>query len=222
MCLASRYRLPAQPSSTSALLPIMQLKSSVLALLVSGASAIAIPQVEAVEVGDPLADAVAAYEQAAAVPVPDSETVIPTVAEAKKGTFDSSDAIKDAIADAVSGGLERRNSLAVSGFTGPVSFGSKTIVAPKDDSTYMGIQTFPGDTSYDPAICARACVAKSEYNVRHAKAGVYPRICRFFDAYTVYKNDAEPLFSCQYYTQPWDATFVSRDYTVMSLRRKWR
>ena len=188
----------------------MHLGTSLIALLASRASALALPQIDSVDVQDPVADLIAAYEEAIDVPV--EEVVTPSIAEAKAGhNVDSSDAIAAAVADAVSGGLERRvagNPMTVEGFTGPDDFGVKTINAPSGDTTYMGVQTFPQDTSYDPNICAMACKAKSDYNVRHAQAGVQPRICRFFVSYTVLKDGADPLFTCTYYTQPWDKSYA--------------
>ncbi|USW56165.1 Putative PA14/GLEYA domain-containing protein [Septoria linicola] len=201
----------------------MHFKNSLVALLVAKASAIALPQVEAVEVHDPVADAIAAYEEAIDVPVPQSEIVTPSANTAS--TAGASEAIKAAIADAVAGGLERRgrsqvrelerrgvrnlSPLVVPGFDGPDEFGDATIIAPKGDTTYMGVQTFPQNTGYNPNVCAEACKAKSAYNVRQAKAGVQPRICRFFVAYTVLKDGGDPLFTCTYYTQPWDRSFAT-------------
>lgn len=160
----------------------MHLKNSLVALLVAKASAIALPQVEAVEVHDPVADAIAAYEEAIDVPVPESEIVTPSAETASYA--DMSKAVKAAVADAVAGGLERRgrsqvrelerrgrsdlSPLVVPGFNGPDNFGDATINAPKGDTTYMGVQTFPQNTEYNPNVCAEACKLLVEYDLDHS------------------------------------------------------
>lgn len=91
-------------------------------------------------------------------------------------------------------------------------FGIATIEAPKGSNTYMGIQTFP-DVSYNPQVCADACNEKSAYNKRQAErqsgAGASFRKCRFFDAYLAFKNDADPMFTCAYYTTSYDSSFAT-------------
>lgn len=97
------------------------------------------------------------------------------------------------------------------GFSPPVSFGVATIKAPQGSNTYMGIQTF-ADVSYNPQVCADACNAKSDYNRRQAAKTSNPnnyRKCRFFDAYVAYKNDANPLFTCTYYTQGYGPEYAT-------------
>lgn len=73
----------------------------------------------------------------------------------------------------------------------------------------MGVQTFPGDTTYDPNMCAQACTKKTEQNVKGTKPGVQPRVCRFFTTYVVTKDGGDPLFTCTYYTQPWDRSYAT-------------
>lgn len=171
----------------------MHLRTSHIALLASRVSTLALSQIDSVDVQDPAGDVIAAYEEAVDVPV--EEVVIPFIAEAKAGyNVDSSDAIAAAVADAVSGGLNKPvDPINVSGFVGLDNFGNKTINAPSRVTTYVGVETFPQNTSYDPNICATACKAKSDYNVCHAQAGVQPRLCRFFISYTVLKDGHDPL-----------------------------
>ncbi|KAH7393273.1 hypothetical protein BKA64DRAFT_709623 [Cadophora sp. MPI-SDFR-AT-0126] len=97
----------------------------------------------------------------------------------------------------------------IPGFTGPVSLGSASIKAPTSEGTYMGAQTFPQTQPYDPAVCAASCVEKSAYNLRHESTPGTARICRFFDAYILYKDGANPVFTCAYYTKSYDASFAT-------------
>lgn len=73
----------------------------------------------------------------------------------------------------------------------------------------MGVQSFPQTQPFDPAVCAAACTEKSAYNTRHAAAGVAPRLCNFFDAYILYKNGQNGVFTCTYYTQSYDVSFAT-------------
>ncbi|USW56167.1 hypothetical protein Slin15195_G094860 [Septoria linicola] len=89
-------------------------------------------------------------------------------------------------------------------------FGVGTIKAPENTTTYMGIQTFPG-ASFNPQACADACNAKSDYNQRQAARNGQSefRQCRFFNAYVSLRNGTDPLFTCTYYTEPYDASFAT-------------
>jgi hypothetical protein len=64
----------------------------------------------------------------------------------------------------------------------------------------MGVQTFPTTQPYDPSVCAAACQQKSDYNTRHATAQSPARLCVFFDAYILYENGLNGVFTCTYYT----------------------
>lgn len=91
------------------------------------------------------------------------------------------------------------------GFSGPVSFGPYTIKAPKGANTLMGTHAYP-DSSYNPQMCADVCREKTAFNMREAqrqKKSTY-RTCRFYDAYIAYKNDANPVFTCSFFTQGYD------------------
>jgi hypothetical protein len=95
------------------------------------------------------------------------------------------------------------------GYTGPVSVGNASIISPTAANTYMGVQSFPQTQPFDPSVCAAACTAKSAYNTRHAAAGVAPRLCEFFDAYILYKNGVNGVFTCTYYTTPYDPSYAT-------------
>lgn len=64
----------------------------------------------------------------------------------------------------------------------------------------MGVQTFPMSQPYDPSVCAAACLKKSTYNLAHTVPVSDARLCIFFDAYILYKNGANGVFTCTYYT----------------------
>jgi hypothetical protein len=64
----------------------------------------------------------------------------------------------------------------------------------------MGVQTFLMSQPYDPSVCATACLQKSAYNLRHTVPASDARICVFFDAYILYKNGQNGVFTCTYYT----------------------
>lgn len=114
----------------------MHVKNTLFALLAAKASSLALPQVESVEVHDPVADAIAAYEEAADIPVED--IVVPSADHAAPADADT---VAAAVADATSGGLERRHvkrrssfDLSVAGYNGPESLPA-AIQAPKGDTT---------------------------------------------------------------------------------------
>jgi hypothetical protein len=96
----------------------------------------------------------------------------------------------------------------IDGFTGPVNIGNASIISPTSANTYMGVQTFLMTQPYDPSVCAAACIEKSAYNTRHAAAGVAPRICKFFDAYILYKNGQNGVFTCTYYTEAYGPEYA--------------
>jgi hypothetical protein len=89
------------------------------------------------------------------------------------------------------------------GFTGPVSFGKASIKAPAGQgSTYMTIATYAG-VSYSPQACANTCndiTARNQRAAQRAGAETF-RSCNFFNSYVAYKNGADPLFTCTFYTQ---------------------
>lgn len=93
----------------------------------------------------------------------------------------------------------------IPGFTGPVDFGNASINAPVADNSYMRVQTFPQTQPYDPTICAAACNEATAYAQRHGST----RFCNFFDAYILYKNGINGVFTCTYYTQPYGVAFAT-------------
>lgn len=92
------------------------------------------------------------------------------------------------------------------GFVTAYHFANATINAP---SGYMGVQTFPQSQPYDPSVCAAACSAKSVYDTKYGLPSMAkPDICNFFVAYVLYKNNANGVFTCTYYTSAWDSTYA--------------
>jgi hypothetical protein len=93
---------------------------------------------------------------------------------------------------------------AIDGFTGPVFLDNACIMSPTVDNTYMRVQTFPQTQPYDPSVCAAACKEMTAYAGRHGST----RFCKFFDAYILYKNGANGVFTCTYYTQAYGPDFA--------------
>ena len=80
-----------------------------------------------------------------------------------------------------------------------------------------------------PQVCADACTATNNWNAAHPDAQTASRNCSFFDAYILYKNNANPVFTCSksaqvidcgdchsandpvtaYYTQSYDASYAT-------------
>ncbi|CAD6441785.1 ca94745b-74a2-466d-bc4a-aa2a58e6fe5c [Sclerotinia trifoliorum] len=77
---------------------------------------------------------------------------------------------------------------AIPGYGGVQDFGTATIDAPANTTTYMGVQAFPQTQPYDPTVCAAACTAKSNPG------------CAFFVSYILYENGRNGVFTCTYFT----------------------
>ena len=90
-------------------------------------------------------------------------------------------------------------------FTGPVSFGNRTINAPAPviENGYLRVQTFGTNVPFEPALCAASCDAQTAYNAKHGTFGGKP--CIFFNAYIFYKNGQDGVFTCAYYSTPYGA-----------------
>jgi hypothetical protein len=73
----------------------------------------------------------------------------------------------------------------------------------------MGVQTFPSTQPYDPSVCAAACQQKSAYNLRHTVPQSAARICVFFDAYILYENGVNGVFTCTYYTASYGPAYAT-------------
>jgi hypothetical protein len=94
--------------------------------------------------------------------------------------------------------------MVLANYSGPVDFGNAAIESPTADNSYMRVQTFSQTQPYDPNVCAAACDATNAYALRHGQT----RFCEFFDAYILYKNGINGVFTCTYYTQPYGVAFA--------------
>lgn len=96
----------------------------------------------------------------------------------------------------------------VDGFQGPVSFGKAAINAPAPviDHGYLRSQTFGTNVPFDPSLCAASCVAQTEYNRIHGTNK--GQACVFFNAYVIYKNGQNGVFTCAYYGTSYGANYA--------------
>jgi hypothetical protein len=94
----------------------------------------------------------------------------------------------------------------IPGWTGPVNLGNASINAPY---SYIGVQTFPQSQPFDPSICAAACAQTTIYDDLHINNNGLYDTCRFFDAYVLYENGQNGVFTCAYYTLPWGSPYAT-------------
>ncbi|KAI9847680.1 MAG: hypothetical protein M1837_001928 [Sclerophora amabilis] len=94
---------------------------------------------------------------------------------------------------------------AIAGYSGPIGAGG-AINAPSANgvNTFMGAKYF--NQPYDTSVCAAACAAQTAYNSRHPTNGQY-KVCKFFNAYILSKNNVPEGLYCAMYTQPWDRKY---------------
>ncbi|KAH7064002.1 hypothetical protein BKA63DRAFT_428179 [Paraphoma chrysanthemicola] len=84
----------------------------------------------------------------------------------------------------------------------------------KDYDTYNGMVLF-NDFPFDPALCAAACQAQTEYDKKNLvdSNGEY-KPCNFFTSYVLTKNGVPLGTYCALYTQSWDKSYaVNTGYT---------
>lgn len=93
-------------------------------------------------------------------------------------------------------------------FNGGVALDA-TINAPLDNGydTYNGMRLF-NDNPYDPALCAAACKAQTEYDVGHPAADGSYKTCNFFTSYVLTKNDVPLGTYCALYTRSWGKEYA--------------
>ncbi|KAK0636225.1 hypothetical protein B0T17DRAFT_503701 [Bombardia bombarda] len=96
----------------------------------------------------------------------------------------------------------------VDGYEGPVSFGNASINAPAPviDHGYLRVQTFGTNVPYDPSLCAASCAAQTTYNANHGTFN--GQACIFFNAYILYKNGENGVFTCAYYGTPYGVAYA--------------
>jgi hypothetical protein len=102
----------------------------------------------------------------------------------------------------------RSSAPSVPGFQGPVGFGNFSINAPRPviDHGYQRIQTFGMNVPYDPSLCAKGCNALSAYNAAHGTFNGTQ--CVFFNSYVMYENNINGVFTCVYYSIPYNVSFA--------------
>ncbi|KAH8883685.1 hypothetical protein GQ53DRAFT_882058 [Thozetella sp. PMI_491] len=96
----------------------------------------------------------------------------------------------------------------LAGWRGPVSFNGKAIDAPAPAKAgFLRSQTFGANVPFDPSQCATGCVTLTAAN---AQSGNFSgAACMFFDAFIMYKNGLNGVFTCNYYSIEYDATFAT-------------
>ncbi|TGJ85297.1 hypothetical protein E0Z10_g3471 [Xylaria hypoxylon] len=97
------------------------------------------------------------------------------------------------------------------GYAKPASLGTAQLNAPSDCGgfdTYMGSKMFT-DGPFDPALCAAACTAQSEYNLAHPPATAPAQTCQFFNTYLLLKNGLPEGQVCSMYSLSWASTYSS-------------
>ncbi|KAH0270130.1 hypothetical protein KCU91_g8282, partial [Aureobasidium melanogenum] len=100
-----------------------------------------------------------------------------------------------------------------SGYTSNVQIQDAAISAPKNcqgSDTFLGSKLFTTGP-FDTTLCAAACTAQSEYNVRHPLAGGVAKTCQFYNTYAMYRNGVYQGQYCAMYTQAWDASYAKND-----------
>ncbi|KAH0399926.1 hypothetical protein KCU89_g5708, partial [Aureobasidium melanogenum] len=100
-----------------------------------------------------------------------------------------------------------------SGYTPNIQIQDAAISAPKNcqgSDTFLGSKLF-ATGPFDTTLCAAACTAQSEYNVRHPPAVGVARTCQFYNTYAMYRNGVYQGQYCAMYTQAWDASYAKND-----------
>ncbi|KAL0464983.1 hypothetical protein QR685DRAFT_539543 [Neurospora intermedia] len=96
----------------------------------------------------------------------------------------------------------------VDGLQGPVTFGDAAINAPAPviDHGYLRTQTFGTNVPFAPELCAASCKAQTEYNAKHGTNK--GQACIFFNAFVIYKNGKDGVFTCNYYGTPYGVSYA--------------
>jgi hypothetical protein len=98
----------------------------------------------------------------------------------------------------------------VAGYQG-VFLGDQTIEAPYNcngEETYMGVKLFT-ISYFDPALCAAACTAATQFNLDHPPPPGQPVECTFFATYIAARNGRPEGQYCALYSQGWDKSFAT-------------
>ncbi|KAI1858428.1 uncharacterized protein JN550_012638 [Neoarthrinium moseri] len=90
------------------------------------------------------------------------------------------------------------------------TLGQVAINEPSGCSTYMGVKTFSSGP-FDPALCAEACSAQSEYNRAHPDSGGNYQTCQFYNTYMLIQNGGSGVQICSLYSASWDQSYATND-----------
>lgn len=78
-------------------------------------------------------------------------------------------------------------------------------------NTVNRVQVFPQTQPYDASVCAAACNQKTNYDIAQGLPNKQnPDVCNFFNAYILYKNGENGVFTCTYYTSAWDSSYATQ------------
>ena len=85
-----------------------------------------------------------------------------------------------------------------------------TISAPLDNGydTYNGMRLF-NNNPYDPALCAAACQAQTDYDKAHPDSNGKYKPCNFFTSYILTQNEVPLGTYCALYTRTWDSSYAT-------------
>lgn len=62
---------------------------------------------------------------------------------------------------------------------------------------------------YDPALCAAACQAQTEYEKAHPGSNGKYKPCNFFSSYILTQADVPLGTYCSLYTRTWDSSYAT-------------
>ncbi|KAH8896912.1 hypothetical protein GQ53DRAFT_528466 [Thozetella sp. PMI_491] len=97
----------------------------------------------------------------------------------------------------------------IDGYQPPVAFNNSALSAPVPASSngFLWTQTFGANVPFDPSLCAASCNAQTSYN---AESGTNNgSACVFFNAFILYKNGQNGVFTCNYYSIEYDSSFAT-------------
>ncbi|KAJ4331916.1 hypothetical protein N0V87_008774 [Didymella glomerata] len=84
------------------------------------------------------------------------------------------------------------------------------VSAPLDNGydTYNGMRLF-NNNPYDPALCAAACQAQTDYEMAHPDSNGKYKPCNFFNSYILTQNEVPLGTYCSLYTRTWDSSYAT-------------
>ncbi|KAL2025701.1 hypothetical protein VTO58DRAFT_103927 [Aureobasidium pullulans] len=74
--------------------------------------------------------------------------------------------------------------------------------------TYMGVKLF-NEGPFDTTLCAAACTAQTNYNLKHSPTLGRAKTCQFYNTYEMYKDTVYQGQYCTLCTQAWDITYAT-------------